>query len=226
MKVDARVYVAVSIGWMACGGQVNGTHGPSSSDDAGQTAPADGGTVDIVDARNPFIPSDGAPPVDDADPGGGTTDTPGYGFDFCFTRTPGSVTSSDVPPAAEGRRFLRFTPRPCANVCGPQNPSDAQLYAWPRDAFSFDTANGLYFEVIDLGTKPSSGSLRIYGTDEACEANVLMSDVPLADLAIERSWSTRCIPLRSGNQKAIGLAVTGGDYDIGIDAIRFGPVCR
>ena len=53
-----------------------------------------------------------------------------------------------------------------------------------------------------------------------------MSDVPLAALAIERTWSTRCIPLRPGNQKAIGLAVTAGEYDIGIDAIRFGPACR
>jgi hypothetical protein len=202
------------------------TTGESNPSDAASTTSQLDGSVGVVGGHNPYVPSDGSIPVAD-DVFGGTPETAGQGFDFCGSRTPGEVMVSDAPAPSQGARFLRFIADPvCEKSCNPQNPSDAQVYAWPTSDYSFDIATGLYFDIIELSVMPSSGILRIYGTDDGCGANAPMTEVQLSALAIERTWGTRCIPLRPGNQKAIGIAVTAGNYEVGIDAIRFGAVCR
>jgi hypothetical protein len=217
----AWALAAAVVNVAGCGGHL--TTGEHPDQDRTDAASAD---AQVADARNPYIPSDGSPIVDDADPAGGVTDLPGEGFDFCSSRTPGDVSIDHTTPSSQGDGFLRFrSSAGCQGRCSRQNPSDAQVFAWPK-ATSFDVVTGLYFDIVDLGATPSTGIMTIYGTDEACGANFVITYVPLTALAPRETWSTRCISVRPGIQKAIGIAITGGSYDIGIDAIRFGQYCH
>jgi hypothetical protein len=152
---------------------------------------------------------------------------PGFGWDRCFTRTPGVVTQANGG-ASEGNDFvLLASSAACSGACGASQPSASQLYLWFKARPSATAAASLYFDVRNAGEMLPSGSVQIYGTDSGCEGETLLAEAPLDRLEMSSSWATRCITLAGpGAYAAIGVALTGGPHSIGLDALRFGPPCH
>lgn len=160
---------------------------------------------------------------------GSFEDNPGFGWDSCRTRTPERVELL-MSGSSEGTYHLSFR---AAAECGEPGcradaPSVSQVYLWFKTPPAMADA-GLYFDVKNLVGAAPEGTLRFYGTDDLCAQEVLLAEVALADLALSPTptWSTRCVTVTSlGAHDAIGLAVTGGDHAIGIDALRVGRSCH
>jgi hypothetical protein len=171
----------------------------------------------------PYIPTGPVPAYDAGTLLGGSLDSPEHGWDYCPTRTSGVFISTKELPPSVGTRFGRFTSGPCMDSCSPDNPVEAQLFLWglppnPRPA--------LYVDMINEATIAPEGRLRFYGVDEVCGSEEMLADVDLEALLLEHEWSTRCIPLKSTDRVGFGIAVQGGSFDIGLDALRFGPPCE
>jgi hypothetical protein len=152
--------------------------------------------------------------------------SPGFGWDMCFTRTPGVMTDKSSG-GSQGPVFLTFQSGACAGVCSPDHPSSSQVYTWFSKNTNTSEAMGLYFDVTNMAAIEPTGTLSFYGTDGVCEKETLFADIPLDKLQLGPGWSTRCVNvLGSGAHAAIGVAVTGGTHHIGLDALRLGPVCH
>jgi hypothetical protein len=154
----------------------------------------------------------------------------GTGWDMCATKTPGKPTHPTTG-GAQGSSYLRFEAGGCEGVCAATNPSAAQAYAWFSAAPSATAKMGLYFDVLNAGGSDATGALRFYGTDLICQQDSVLAEIDLARLLarlpMSATWSTRCVTVTGpGADTAIGLSVSGGAHQIGIDALRLGPPCH
>jgi hypothetical protein len=159
---------------------------------------------------------------------GSFEENPGFGWDTCRTRTPERL-SVLMSGSSEGSYHLSFeTASGCSESgCRADAPSSSQVYLWFKAPPAIADA-GLYLDVKNLAGTPPEGTLRFYGTDHLCEQEVLLAEVALGELSFPASpaWGTRCVTLtRLDAHIAIGIAVTGGDHAIGIDALRVGRPC-
>ncbi|MEO6600021.1 MAG: hypothetical protein ABIQ16_09135 [Polyangiaceae bacterium] len=147
----------------------------------------------------------------------------GFGFDTCFTRTPGSVTQASN--GSEGESFVRFNSGPCTGTCNPGNPSDSQIYLWFNAQPS--SAMGLYFDVLNFSAEPPIGALTLAAVDHLCVSVGQSAQAALSELALAPTWQTRCIDLPALNaDEWLGITVSGASFQIGLDALRLGPPCR
>jgi hypothetical protein len=224
----------------ACGGSLRTSEHQDADDGGSNASPSvEGGTTapDVVKSdateiatteaapdRNPYIPRGPVVPYDKTFRGG-AFDSPGGGWDYCSTRTAGSIISTKELPPSQGTRFARFTSSECINECSPDYPSDAQLYLSPLPSGAA-APSGFYVDMIDLRPEGSTGVLRFYSVDDQCLSTVLLAEVTLQALALLPDWGVRCVPLPPVTQVALGLAIAGGPYDVGLDAARFGPPCE
>lgn len=150
----------------------------------------------------------------------------GFGWDTCYTHTAGKVTHP-ATGGSEGSSFVTFETAGCEDVCSPTNPSASHLYAWFSGAPSATAKMGLYFDIKNLGDAGASGVLRFYGTDIVCEQDSVLAEIPLARLQMSSGWSTRCVTvIGPGADTAIGISVSDGAHNVGIDALRLGPPCH
>ncbi len=159
--------------------------------------------------------------------GGSVEDVDGFGWDYCSTRTPGAVdVNSTLVHASHNNRFMRFSAGACAPVqCGLDHPSAAQLYFWWPERPTTPESTELHFDAINLVATEPEGTLSIYAVDALCQSEVLLRTIALADLQLDRTWSDRVLTLPVSPTVAIGLAVTGPDYDVGFDAMRLEKPC-
>jgi hypothetical protein len=150
----------------------------------------------------------------------------GDGWDMCYTRTPGKHTRVDTG-GANGNAYLLFQSGACEGGCMATNPSAAHAYSWFSTAPSATAKMGLYFDVRNAAGADATGTLRFYGTDLICQQDSVLAEIDLARLPMSATWSTRCVTVTGpGADTAIGLSVSGGSHEIGIDALRLGPPCH
>jgi hypothetical protein len=160
---------------------------------------------------------------------GSFEDNQGFGWDTCYTRTPGKI-SRPLTGGSEGSSHVTFESSiACEGTCSPTNSSSSHLYTWFSAAPSATARMGLYFDVKNLsgtGAEPT-GVLRFYGTDLSCAQDSVLAEIELARLRMSSGWSTRCVTVTGpGADSAIGTAVSGGAHTVGIDALRLGPPCH
>jgi hypothetical protein len=149
----------------------------------------------------------------------------GFGWDACPTRTPGQLSLRMSGQASHGRTSFRFQSGACA-LCRANQPS-AQAYVWFNQAPPAGDPMGLYFDIINGEQAAPLGKMTFYGVDLVCEGDEPLADVPLGDLAPTSTWSTRCVNVSVvGFYPAIGVAVSGDAFNIGLDALRLGPPCQ
>jgi hypothetical protein len=153
----------------------------------------------------------------------------GFGWDTCYTRTPGKVTHPQSG-GSEGSSHATFaSAAACEGRCLPTNPSSSHVYTWFSGAPSATARMGLYFDVKNLGGTgvDPTGVLRFYGTDLVCEQDSVLAEIELGRLRMSSGWSTRCVTVTGpGADTAIGISVSGGAHTVGIDALRLGPPCH
>lgn len=173
---------------------------------------------------DPYVPA--APfPYDERYLQGSFEDAQGFGWDTCHSRTPGTRIQVLEGSASNGQRSAVFASGDCS-VCSPENPSLSQAYFWFDGPVPAGKV-GFYFDVRNLQAQAPTGALRIYGTDNGCEQEALLAEVPLGALAPPSAWSTRCVTLDGVSvHQAIGIATAEGAFEVGIDALRLGPVCQ
>ena len=131
--------------------------------------------------------------------------------------------------SSHGATWLSFdSQRSCADsfACKPEG-SDLQLSLWLRQPLPPDVPLHLYFDAINLGQAPPSGTLHVAATEDYCTASATLATIPLRDLELTSDWSTRCVSFTPSSAFSIfGLYVSGETFEVGLDAFRFGPPCR
>jgi hypothetical protein len=194
-------------------------------DDLGARPAPVGDAFGVEEAQACRVPA--APPFPEL-AGGSVEDVAGNGWDYCNTRTPGALdVNSTQVHASHNDRFMRFSAGSCKpGTCRLDNPSAAQLYFWWPERPTTAESTELHFDAINLLPTDPAGTLSIFEVDGSCESEVLLRTVALADLKLDSTWSDRGIALPVSPTKAIGLAVTGQDYDVGFDAMRLERPCR
>ena len=152
----------------------------------------------------------------------------GFGWDTCRTRSAGTLEEVTSGSASQGAGYLTFeSAGGCSLTCASANPSSSQVYVWFSKSTNTSAAMGLYFDVRSGMATPPMGTLSFYGTDTLCEQESLLAAIPLDELEPWSDWSTRCVDvLATGAHAAIGVAVTGRSFRIGLDALRLGPPCH
>jgi hypothetical protein len=208
-------------GEFAKGGQASvAGGGPGLAGGGGVTPVGGGGQVPET-----YIPDSNAPfngmHLDD----GSFEDVPGFGWDSCSTKAPGSLMLSEVG-ASNGAYFLEFTSSPCTGTCSPDRPSDSQVYVWFGEGKHPTEPAGLYLDLINLESARPTGRFVLYTVDNGCKTLRPLFDVPLSDLSLSHTWSTRCFDLDLEPGEGLGFAVVGPQYQIGLDALRLGPTCH
>lgn len=159
---------------------------------------------------------------------GSFEEIPGFGWDTCYTRTPATLSLPETG-ASHGSRFVRFDTAGAAGPWSPTNPSASLLYLWFTTAPSATAEMGIYFDAktFDAAGAVPSGLLQLYGTDKLCEQESALAELELGRLQLSSDWATRCVTVTGpGAHAAIGLALSGGSHQIGIDALRLGPPCH
>jgi hypothetical protein len=214
---------------VACGGRAASFEGGAGATHVGaavaQNAGASGedGASGAPEPSTPNYVPDQAVPFDHAYLADGSFENDnGFGWDACYSHTPGSL-SWKHNSSSEGMIAIEFTPGSCNNCA--DAPSDSQLYLW----FSTqpETAMSLYFDAANLNNAAPLGELRLQTTSGVCQTLRPLVSIPLADLALGPTWQARCIDLPAFNSDpALGVAVTGTTFDIGLDAFRLGPPCH
>jgi len=197
-------------------GGAGGSAGPG-----GATGAATGGTTGKT-----YVP-DVPAAYDGAYLDGSFEQNQGFGWDTCHTRTPEHLQVV-MNGGSQGTDYLLFQTAACEIPdCSPSSPSASEVSVWFKTAPDLTAPVGLYFDAKNEGTDAPDGLLRLYGTDGTCEQESLFAEIPLADLELSQSWATRCVDLTGlASHDAIGLAVTGGSHQIGLDALRLGPACH
>ena len=169
--------------------------------------------------------------------GGSFEDNQGFGWDTCYTRTPGQFPASITGGAANGNRYIQFESGSCSGVCGPDHPSASQLYMWFDDFRPITDPVGLYFSVVNVAAAATGGgglvadlkgTLEVYGVNGICEEEVGLATVALGDLSLDGTWQTRCVDMSGvASNHGVGLAVSGpGPFKVGLDAVGLGPPCH
>ncbi len=191
-----------------------------------QAGPAQGGSAGQASATS-YVPSEDVPFNADYLKGGSFEGQQGYGWDTCPTRTSGVVTLRE-DPASDGSAFFGVeSAEACTSPCAPDNESDAQFGLWFADEGSRPAPGaGLYFDLINRAPTPPTATLQLYAIEGACVTRRLLAAIPLQDLDLSSRWSTRCVALGLMSPENLGVAVQGSSFNIGIDALRFGPACQ
>lgn len=79
---------------------------------------------------------------------------------------------------------------------------------------------------MNLSDAPPNGAVTFAGLESSCETEEPWLTVPLADLALSGEWETRCVTLHPTTDFTVfSLWMSGVDYSVGVDAVRFGPPC-
>jgi hypothetical protein len=218
---------------LGCGGRA--ANPDSGAHKGGQAPVAGGGSAPIGgDDQAPagagghvtedYVPVAPAPFNDMHLSDGSFEEAPGFGWDRCFTKTPGSVMQGEVD-ASNGDYFVELTTSTCRGTCSEANASDSQLYVWFGEGKHPTAPAGLYLDLINLAEATPDGRFSLYAVDASCETLRPLFDLPLSALSLTRNWSTRCFDIALDPDEGLGLAVHGPQYHLGLDALRLGPAC-
>jgi hypothetical protein len=179
---------------------------------------------------SPYEPSDTSVPAqgDGRLVGGSFEGRFGDGWDACGSKHPGLVPSTGE--ASDGAGFLLFDSSLACERCA-ERKADLQVVLWFATEIPAGAASYLYFDVADLGDQPATGTLAFSSvhapSSDACTTSEVLAKVPLEQLYATPTWQTRCVAFTpQAAFMQLGLYVADGTFEIGLDALRFGPPCR
>lgn len=215
-----------------------GTSAGSTSAGSGTVAGMDGAGRSGNDGgrgggpQSPYEPTNMNVPVegDGTLLGGSVEGGYGDGWDACGSKHPGLDTSPAQLAPYDGMRYLAFDSTLTCAGCA-ERTSDLQVIFWFDTPVPEGAIRYLYFDVVDYGPKRPTGTL-LFGspttpTQDPCSTGEVLASIALEDLAITSAWQTRCVELAPRAPfSTFGLYVADGTFQIGIDALRFGPPCR
>ena len=175
---------------------------------------------------NPNVPPEG----DGVLPGGSFEGRLGDGWDICNTTRPGLVLSAEPGSPSHGERLLHFdSAEPCPRCAEASGEYHVVLSVEPP--IPIGQAASLYFDVINLAETPPTGVL-VFGTLRLTATNLcglldVLATAPLAELDSTAAWQTRCVGFTPPEElDLIGFYVGDGAFNVGLDALRFGPPCK
>jgi len=207
---------------IACDGPLGDADSGASAGDA--AGASEGGL--IADTGSGDTPT-AVPPYDGRYVDGSFEDVQGFGWDTCYTRTPGLFLQVVTGDAPVGNRYVVFESGGCAGTCNASNKSSSQVYLWFSERPSAAETMGLYFEIRNAGNAQPTGLLHIFGTDGACQQESALAEVSLDRLQPSSDWATRCVNVNApGAHAAIGMAIAGGNHKIGLDGVRLSRPCQ
>jgi hypothetical protein len=213
---------AGSFGGAQAAGGANTTGGNATTSGAATTGGSEG--RDYV-PDHPNQPAQG----DGRVTGGSFEQTPGFGWDTCFSKYPGGSYASGVPAGSDGEHCFTFdSRRACAEspACQPAG-GDAQFGFWLDSVVTAGDAVHLYFDVTNLEDAQPDGEIGIDAVGSLCESTEVLARIPLAALGLDTSWQTRCASfVPTAPFQIFGVHVTGASFHVGLDAFRFGPPCH
>ncbi|HYP75198.1 MAG TPA: hypothetical protein VER12_04570 [Polyangiaceae bacterium] len=205
---------------VGAGGASSAMAGVGAGGASSATAGVGAGGASAGRNQSDFLPDQ--PRAYDASNGlGSFEENAGFGWDTCSTRTPGML--SRQPGGPNDSTYLSFESGDVREIS--DHPSVSQVYLWSDSAS--EVSENLYFDAKNLKGQPLTGSVRFYGTDRVCSAEQLLVEVDLAKLQLLPEWGLRCVTV-SGllAHQALGIAISGSAYSVGLDAFRFGPPCH
>ena len=150
----------------------------------------------------------------------------GFGWDTCATRTPGQLSRQMTGQASNGSTYFRFQSAACTQPCSADKQSSAQAYLWFNQTPPAEDPMGLYFDVFNQDKADPVGKVTFYGVDLVCKGDLPLAEASLGDLAPTSTWSTRCVNVSVVGHSAVGVAVSGSAFNVGLDAFRLGPPCQ
>jgi hypothetical protein len=214
---------AAGRGATAGGDLMNGTSGAGGSSTGGSGA-AGGDSR----AGSPYVPRDpNVPAAGDSRLGGGSFEgNLGDGWDFCFTKHPGAALV-DAMGSSDGTAWLTLDSRKsCADsLACKADGDDVQVGFWLGMPLPQDEPVHLYFDAINLGSAPPSGTLQLDAV-QSCMTTTPLATIPLPELQLTSDWTTRCVTFTPATAVDVfGLFVTGETFQLGLDTFRFGPEC-
>jgi hypothetical protein len=206
------------------GGLTNGSSGAS-----GSSAGGSGGEGADAHAGKTYIPEDSNVPAagDGRLEGGSFEGYLGNGWDFCFTKHPGAARM-DTTGSSDGTAWLAFdSQKSCSDSFACQaDGDDVQVGFWPSTPLPPGVPVHLYFDAINLGPASPSGILHIDAMQNGCMSTAPLATIRLRDLELTSNWTTRCVSFTPDTAVgAFGLFVVGDAFQLGLDALRFGPDC-
>lgn len=190
------------------------------------------------EASNPYLPTGPAVPVEGdgrlAVPGSFETNL-GFGWDFCGCPVERGLgagglweVDAGIGHAADGDAFVHFVPPIPSDDPNCSDTVNAPFAFWIGQ---YGTIVGgeplhIYFDAVNLSEVEPDGAVTFAGLEPACETAERWSTVPLSDLALSKEWETRCVTLHPTTDFTVfGFWMSGIDYSVGVDAVRFGPPC-
>lgn len=192
----------------------------------GFEGPPDGGGSEGESPAVSYVPETNYPFDDEYLVDGSFESNAGFGWDTCRSRTPGGLSGEMPDEASHGTRSFRFQSGPCGQGCDASNPSSAQVYLWFNETSPIGDPVGLYFDIVNRDPGAPSGNLTLYGVDSLCVGDDVLGAVDLAELSPISTWGVRCVNVSAVGYRAIGVAVSGDAFNIGLDAFRLGPSCQ
>jgi len=206
----------------ATGGAAARGGGSTSAGSGGRS----GGPASPYEPTNTDVPVEG----DGTLAGGSVEGGLGDGWDFCRSKHPGLVTAPVELSPYDGMRYLGFDSTLACPDCD-EYRADLQVLFWFDAPIPAGATRYLYFDVANYGVKPPTGTL-VFGSVRApsmdvCSSSEVLANIPLEALAISGEWQTRCVAITPEVEfSTFGLYVADGTFQIGLDALRFGPPCR
>ena len=151
----------------------------------------------------------------------------GFGWDTCYTRTPGKITHPQTG-GSEGSSYVTFESAACEGMCLPTNPSASHVYAWFSGAPSATAKMGLYFDVKNLGgTGAVHGRAALLRHRRGLRAGQRprgdRSRPPADVVGLEHPLRDCHRPGRRQRDRHLGELRA---RTVGIDALRLGPPCH
>lgn len=144
----------------------------------------------------------------------------GNGWDFCR-----SGVAHESEGAADGEKFIRFDSKNDMST-DPDAPVAAFGF-WLSETLPADEKLFLYFAVRGAMQFDPASQLRVWGTGGLCTQEELLAAMPVSELALTSTWSTRCVELEpAAEYSVLGVDMTGTSYVVDVDTFRFGPPCH
>lgn len=208
-----------------------GAEAPGGKETTGGSTATGGSELTGGSGERDYVPDHPDQPVqgDGRVAGGSFEQSPGIGWDTCFTRNAGAAYASGEPASADGDHCFTFdSRRACAEslACRPDG-GDAQLGFWLDSVVPAGDAVHLYFDATNLGTLPLNGQIGIDAVGGLCQSTEVLARLPLAELDLGPSWQTRCVSFIPREPfQTLGVHVTGTNFYVALDTFRFGPPCH
>lgn len=233
---NRAVMLAMMLG-LGCGGQserdgTSGVPGPGTTDGGG-SSPVGSDTAASAQAGKSYVPeaSNLSAAGDGRLDGGSFEGNLGDGWDFCPSKHPGATLMEGSDRSSDGDAWLAFDSRKscsASSACRAEG-SDTQVGFWLGTPLPAGVPLHLYFDAINLGQETPSGTLHVHVVDvmqTGCMSAGALATIPLGDLELTSDWSTRCVSFTPNVPlDVLGLYVTGSAFQLGLDALRFGPPC-